>query len=119
MKELLLAVVILIANSLSFALASNSDYKNVFEKYYIITSVSDNAVSINRRIEHDEIKIKIGEEFNSPTDRHSKVIYRIKKINNSEVGIVYRSEFNASSFIGGIKNESGEFTVNVNVNVNK
>jgi len=59
------------------------------------------------------VKIKIGEGFNAPPDKHSEISYKLKQITEQEIVVTYSSEFDARSFGGQVTTETGEFKLKI------
>ncbi len=114
MKVILTVLLLFGLLSLQPLLADGSlSSKIIFEKNYILISVSENIATINKLRSNKFIKVKIGDTFEAPIDKHSKTTYTITSIGRGSVEIKYRNRFDASSFGGSVTKSEGKFVITV------
>lgn len=113
MKYLYLILAMFVSSVPPVATADDVDYQKLFQRNYAIAKYSNNEFTIVVKASNNEMKVKIGEIFSSPTDKHSKIYYKIEKVSESFATVKYSSEFEASSFGGKTKLDSGQFKISV------
>ena len=113
MKIVLTVLLLFTLSPLQLSLADDSPYKIVFENNYILLSVSNDVATISELKSNKPIKVKIGETFEAPKDKHSKTIYTVISTGRESIEIKYKASFDASSFGGPITENEGKFVVTI------